>query len=242
MKKIILLFLMIILLSAVASFAHAYDGEILFRDIPWRTRFGDVLSSLKVIDSYTSTPDMRAVEELNPLHYSYDARCDYTSFKKSLTNIKFQVAGYKVSRIDLYFFAGCSDDQYTTDPYEGTLYRAVYNIDVVNAAATYEDILAKMTAIYGEGNIEHVEDRSSFGSYYMKTCTWNGINNTGVVLYSEEYTPSDPSKAGGGMVSIHYGITNAKEIAQEINKAYRKLMEENENINRKNNANNLEGL
>jgi hypothetical protein len=131
----------------------------------------------------------------------------------------------------------------TTD----SLYAALYYFDVVEHEAVYNDLLQKMSALYGNGKESNKTksgwiasgDYSGKYEYSVKQITWYGDNNTFVTLQWVSSANQAESVQNSCGISMLYGKTDAKSMLDNLEKA---LAQEKANADKENAAGNNDGL
>lgn len=171
-KKICcLLLVLIFLLNTVPAFADTsagnYDGEILFRGIPWGSNYYEVIDALSDIGV-----EKWDIETLKRIIYisAYDREIETYSTDdikefKVLLHVSsnripnsFTVAGEHLEAINLYFIYTFAEDGTLPQDKEHTaLYCAEYDFERGKtqkvANETYSLLGRKLSAVYGDGSI-----------------------------------------------------------------------------------------
>ena len=135
------------------------DAEILFSGFDWYTDYNDTVTVANqkgmtnpwksFNDDMCTTPHWATVyNSINGFAGSETGCGGYITYRGEIPN----VAGYKIDALHLYLMrdiANIAAEDYTQD---GALqfYMAVYEFDVTDKEATYNDLLEKLKGLYGE--------------------------------------------------------------------------------------------
>lgn len=228
MKRITICLLALLMLFASCC-AIAEDGEapILFRGAEWGGTYAD---TIKALPKETKIRDLSTSEywyDVDNWLYNENAWGDtlkgelggYTYVKSS--SLKgMQVAGYDIDALYLYFaFVPGKDGLLVKDEKNTAFIFAYYKLEPKDPDAAYDDLLSKLTNLYGEVDL-HQSD-APYISYEQNL--WRGGNGTMVSLLREDY----PS--GSHYIYIKYSFAGANEL---MKKAYDALvLEETKNAN-----------
>lgn len=220
MKKLFALALMICLVCAIALSATAEskkDVSITFRGINWGIPVTQIDSKMpEGVRLYAPevSDGFRSVE-----YFLYDGNDDYykgavgysvQARSSSLENMK--VAGYEVSSMYMYF--ACvpgSDGLPTGNQEDSAFYAAYYKLEPKDADAAYDDLVTKLTGLYGD--VFATYEKSPYISY--KYTVWKGADGSMVSLEKEDY----PS--GSHYIYIKYAAGNGEEL---LKNAYQALV------------------
>lgn len=220
MKKVVCLLMVLCLAVLSMAFAQAEDAKelkITFRGIDWgipvtqiegkmpdgiKLYNYDVVDGLSSVDNFLYDGDSEYYK--GAVGYSIKAR------PSSLDNLK--VAGYEVSGMYMYFanIPG-SDGMPTNDAKNTAFIEAYYSIEPKDADAAYEDLITKLTGLYGD--VVYSYEKSPYISY--KYNVWQGTDGSRVCLEKEDY----PS--GSHYIYIKYAAGNAEEL---LKNAYQALV------------------
>ncbi len=211
MKKLTCLLLTLLLLvpcfAALAEAAEEpateiYAEPILFRGIPWGSTWEEAQTYLpEGIEYYeTERNDLStvngylSVKDHKTLYGGEYLGKDYYTSKNKMNGMK--VAGYELESMYLYF-AGMSDDSgyLVTDETHSALLYTSYTFNVNNTDAVYEDLLGKLTSLYGNARMTGEDGRFNL---------WYGADGTMVSL-CQYY----------GYIYICYGFSGADALIEQ---------------------------
>lgn len=237
MKKILVLCLLLML----SLQALAVADEITFRGIPWGSSLTEVeeyFSNLSIVDF-----DSEDVKRDTILNDDYDVysnnsyECCWHDFVFPHGSIT--VAGYDVN-IHLYCFYGIDENgNVLREKEDSVFYAASYDLEVVDVETSYEDLVNKLTSLYGEGSLQTSGGTVYYGSstgsgtyeYEERIMTWLGDNDTGVRIYcivnDLEHSQGDP-----GSITIYYAKTDAWIELDKLQNALHQEAIANESANR----------
>ncbi len=161
---------------------------ISFRDTPWGASYEEAVANLPKGIRMTNLDEDWAASVGNAM-YEADKNvyrgyvCANTSARSSsLDGVK--VAGYDVSNIHLCFaFVPNEKGLLEKDAEHTALYFAYYKLAPKNVDAAYEDLLAKLSSVYGE------VDNTNYAGYTVLSTynTWFGKDGTLVTLEKKDY-------------------------------------------------------
>ena len=177
MKRVICLFLFVILLASFSlSFAEV-DEEIKFRGVEWGKNYTDVMQALSSTDLKWQNGEIASGRKIEAQasgewsdYYKHDCLfCVNTS--SSSPSIK--VAGYDISNVTLYFACTEKDGIITHNAEDTSFYMAKYRIKPKDLQAVYNDFASKLTAVYGEPDKTYTDS----GIITYNYTYWYGKNN-----------------------------------------------------------------
>lgn len=194
MKKRIIATALVTILVAVLAIAiptYAEKGgdtekvEITFQNIPWGTDYVTVKNSHSEWELWAIsgeafiTPSVDAILEDNDysgLDFEYN---DINIIANSFAH-KIDVAGYVTSDLDLYFAYVPVNGAITGNKADSALYGAKYTFEPKNTAKMANDLVSKLTSLYGEPD----EVKSDVNWVGEKTdyTHWSGKNDTELML------------------------------------------------------------
>lgn len=220
MKKVVCLIMALCFAVLCTAFALAEDAKevkITFRGIDWgipvteieakmpdgvKLYNYDIVDGLNSVDNFLYDGDSEYYK--GAVGYSVHAR------PSSLENLK--VAGYEVGSMYMYFaIIPGSDGMPTNDAKDTAFIEAYYKIEPKDADSAYEDLLIKLSGLYGE--VSYSYEKSPYISY--KYNIWQGSDGSRVCLEKEDY----PS--GSHYIYIKYAAGNAGEL---LSNAYQALV------------------
>jgi len=202
MKKMICLFLVfcfVVIFGNYSVYAE-YDKEILFRNIPWGSTYGEVKEALADLDAEWETPYNYAHNSIRGIidERLPERKNAYTICYVTLKNIKDKVAGYPLKSITLYFAFNDIENPYLEDT---SLFLAVYTFEYGSMTETEkDDLLNTLEQVYGP--YDTMEDYHSPGLGY-----WDygiiGKDNSEVHFYRS------------GLIKVYYLGGNGASTAQQ---------------------------
>ncbi len=214
--RILFIALMIMGLVSVAVAETTGIESIKFRGIDWGTpateldaKLGDVkLYSWSDTDSSNST-----------INFLYDGDDDYydgaitaRAYARSSSLKDLKVAGYAVENLYVYcVYVPGADGLLTKELKDTALVKAYYKMDTKDPDAAYDDLLAKLTGLYGDVYLS--TSKSPYISYTYNV--WKALDGSMVCLEKRVYPSS------GTEIFIKYASGDA-DVLQE--KAYNALV------------------
>lgn len=189
MKRIKIMLLVAVLFVNLINVAISEQSkEILFRGVSWGSTYNDVISMLladwgvRFHEGEVIRP--RKIRSLIKNNWSdyYDYQCGYYTYLAKGKDVK-QVAGYDVDNVKLYF-AFIPDDQGEIEqtPSRTSFYLGQYTIEPKDLYAVYEDLKVKLSSLYGQP----AKERSDGFIIHYKYCYWYGLNDTMVVVVTDD--------------------------------------------------------
>lgn len=180
MKKLIVVLFTIILTIGFAN-AYAYDDEITFQNIPWGSSVQEVKNAMiniygdekPVLPGFSSGVGYHGGIKL--LHAEYLLYQD----PKDRVNI----AGYNARVVFVFAIGGNADlnlDSSAAETADKKLISVRFTVKAKNEQEAKEDLIKKITDIYGEG----VERKNG-------NVIWEGKNNTAIELLLKSSYPDD---------------------------------------------------
>lgn len=181
---------LLLILGGVASANANHGSEILFRGLPWGISRTEAASSIAGIDFISWTGESYsgcAIDEIitgksKTFEYS-DINIMDTSYLGSLL-----VAGYETDSVNMYYAYIPTNGVLTKTPEDSSLYAAEYTFKPENAAAAGDDLLGKLSSLYGEPS-KTLFDTNLWKDEFAFTY-WYGANDTMVVLIVEDEAKS----------------------------------------------------
>ena len=206
--------------------------SIAFRNIPWGTSYGVLLSDynefgVKDSDPYISkylTVPSKESEKIQVYSNGYSvASDDGAGFEKSAGNYidaVCNVAGYEVTKVN-YSFIFSTDSDGRVDLYikDARLFNGEYTFHAMNdATAMVEDLIAKLSSIYGEVNDTDTDTYSSgdVRHYYL----WEDESGNWIILMHNA-SPDEPDN-----IYLRYYCGEIFGWMQELTNAYKKAESE----------------
>lgn len=232
--------------------AASFDGEILFRSIPWGSNAEEVKKKLvadgMISDKYHISNDdyMYAwkVDVDDYVEANAGARIAIYSFPAS-----FKVAGYPLSTAHIYCPFSYSEDSVDRSIGSTQFMLATMSFAVTDVDLVFADLTNKLTSLYGIP--EYIEDNISYqvlfgiGEDYTQYNSWNvwyGVNNTGVYLYKSYTQEDDSTTIESAELTLVYGKTNGIQYLENLMNAVTNEEKAQELITQQQNANNTDGL
>jgi len=215
MKKLACLGLaLVLLLCFCPSTLATYDGEILFRNIPWDTDIVSVINRIEdeiQIDPY-HYPDYilehSDVEYFNVSDSSFFSNYTFLGENHGYDrNIKVQgnsfIGGWPIEYIDVTAISKVENGHVLQDASQTRIISCSYTFDmgkISDMGLAYQNLKSKLVSLYGNTD-KNLEYYGNVGNYDL----WLGDSNTYVCLNFSSYG-----------ITLKYGITNALELLQEI--------------------------
>lgn len=224
---------LILIFVAFSCYAESDPPQILFRNIPWGTNIDDALDTLAE-DSGVGIKDWRRITgrapdyiTQNDLNTSQFTLGDYTNFDcrcfaYSVYNIyEIKVAGYTVKSTNDAFglsfvYTPDSNGEIDINNTKNTaLYFAYYNItDIIDPLKTYEDLIGKISSLYGKPTSVSTEGEVSRTSDKLHIAEWEGADDAVLLLVVKEHKGS----SSGNMyysARIQYNWMKGYEMIKE---------------------------
>lgn len=232
MKKVLAAFLLVTLLAVAVIGTSIAEESFTFRNIPWLTTKVDVAAAMssegyKVSwrDNNTTIPDwFQTWINITGDYKVAEGGC-YLSFK----GVK--VAGYSAS-LATYYWYPIVDGRVQRDDDLSQFYLAKYEIqDIENMDPVYDDLLAKLTSLYGKP-----EPKDS-GSSWTDTIGVLWTADDGSLIWLARY-----KAYGDTAVKIWYAAPKTTETLQALEKQIAKETLEAEEAEREKNKTNTDGL
>ncbi len=234
MKKIAyLLFVVVMLLHCGFAFAEdIYENEICFRGVAWGASYDETLKAMPdeikfygLQDrEYWYTNEVNMFDEGINDYYKGHLGCYTYTMTSSLKDLK--VAGYEIENLSLYFCYLTGEDGLLIKDEEHTaLVFAYYKLEPKDHEAVYEDLITKLTSLYGDVDVTRHD--SSYISHTQNM--WYGADETMVSVVKEDYP------TGSHYIYIKYGFSGADDLIKAAYEAA--VLEETRNA-----ASNTDGL
>lgn len=210
---------------------EAYTEEIRFRDIEWGTSLDQARTFLpEGISLYPPREDSafsveKAMYDEGDGYYNGHVCCFVTADSSSLDG--FQVAGYDVAGLHMRF-AFLPDEingMLNKNEKNTALYYAYYELNPKDPDAVYQDLLNKLTSLYGDVDITKSSGYSIKSTYN----TWFGANRTLVTLQKDDYS------SGSHVIYIKYSFLDGNKLLQKAHDAL--VLEESQKA-----SSNVDGL
>ena len=193
---------------SVCTVSADYDKEITFRDIPWGSDYETVEKELHsfILMDYTDfqmpyTDDIIGINLGSTENEGTGIYCIFADMDDN-----FVVAGHKVEYAYLYF----ADKD---NPY---FYGAKYCFEFEDYEGTGQDLLEKLSDIYGDEYTDYVTNQFSDEKSYV----WNGANNTACSISLGDSFET---------IEVSYVCKDGDEILEKLDssKTQKKLDDEN---------------
>lgn len=185
MKKKAILILSVLLSIAQCSSVYAeYSEEILFRNTPWGISFTEADEIFGDFGIWNLSGEMMKTKSVDDIVIG-----DYEGirFDNSEINIianahngETDVAGYTTSEICLYFAFLPVDGILTKSENDSAMYGAQYTFEPKNLNEMSNDLISKLTTLYGEP--DKTTTRSDLWNVQYEYTYWYGANDTEAVL------------------------------------------------------------
>ena len=219
MKKIVtLLIALVVALSCLPALSEAYEKPILFRGLQWGSSYAQVAEETELQELSSTTPSGTASLLWSGESPSYDTGTGSYAYDKTGTSPK--VAGYQTIYVEFYFASLPDENGYLpvdeegwilADPECTALYAAVYGMYGEDQEEIYEDLVHKLTSLYGEADLSTEE-----------ATVWYGAEGTMVSLRKVNYRVRNAVN-----VSITYACTSGDEWLNAAQDAVDKAFSEN---------------
>ncbi len=221
MKRLLTALIAMAILVTIAPVAMAEHSEpILFRGIPWGSLRSDVVGKLPEPKDARGPTNQKYV--LNIEKFIYGTSKNQLSgdgdahFYEHLSYYKDKityVAGYEVSSISLFYaYSVDSDGHPDTNFDNGKLFATEYCIYPTNKEAVHEDLVNKLTKLYGDPDYKSDPLRTKKNTYTV----WKGKDGTYVSLNLYE---SEKFSA----INIRYATQEGFAMQNEVLKAIKKM-------------------
>ena len=179
MKKFISVLLVLSMLAAYAlADAPTYDGEILFRGLPWGCSIDEAVANIQAAG--VTNDRVRDGEDVHAIDYSVSVdACGFEYAPSGLPN-DFFVAGHLVEQVVVEAIYGIVDGQISHEREDSRMYCATYYFkDQTNIKDVYDDLVSKLTSMYGTP-VDAIE------SYYDHNLMWTGTNNAAIIIEMDD--------------------------------------------------------
>ena len=196
MKKWFVSTIVICIIVNCSSVSAKSDKEILFRDIPWGSSYEEVK---KVMGEYefrekgredTETDYVeQLLTDIYPQGFNSDVFTNEGGYGAyAYTKDKIDVAGYTSESTCFLFSRNANEDgTITWDNMENlSLYGAYYRIEPVSLESATEDLMEKLSSLYGEPD-KYIDDSLEYGYSEDYIYYWYGADDTVVSLASHSY-------------------------------------------------------
>lgn len=243
---------LLVVLVLVAS-STALADEILFRDIPWGSNIDDVENHIGSIGYHTSEDESYLPYwskydgdpfglALGSAHYPVGWLSYYMLWDDS-----FLIAGYPLSTMSVWMTYGLDGDNVLRNREDSRLYMAAYTFSVLDIETTYDDLVIKLTTLYGHGE-ETIEngggyyaDSEKVGEYTTieRTIVWIGDENTSVRLASCTSDRGIEEDWTDNYLVLMYGKTDSDAHLDSVSAAVKNELLNQEEINRTDNTDGL---
>ncbi len=193
MKKVVTIFIILMLILGHTISNADINNEILFRNVPWGINIDEVKKELPEFGDWI-TYDKSIISHWADKYEYVSGReangwmGEYYDFSGDII----KVAGYPVTVIGICCAYGMSMDEKVLRDIESSEFcMAFYKFNVVDYEGTYQDLREKLTSLYGEGiettnNVggSYNADNNELKSYISTTkkTEWKGGNNTALLL------------------------------------------------------------
>ena len=189
-----------------------YGQPILFRGLAWGCGYDE---AVKAMPAGVKFFDLQEEEYWSPMYdmmyegFNWEQQIRGTiggqCYAKwsSLDGVK--VAGYQLADLDLYFvYVPDNNGKLVRDNGHLALIQGVYKFEPKDLDAAWEDLLAKLTRLYGD--VDRSESSDGSGFIDTKMCQWNGADGTMVSLMAQDYTSSSK------YIYIKYGFSGGDQL------------------------------
>lgn len=213
MKKVIV---SAIIMSAVLT-TPVFADEILFRDIPWGSTFPEAEKLTPDISwfSFGGATFGRLATLQREDYSAVDMNSDNNSAQyMSVEHSNILVAGYKPEDINMFFALVPEGGEIINDASHTSLYAGQYIFYPENTQEVGEDLLQKLTSLYGEP--KEVTTGNEFLYTYYSVNEWDGDNGSSVFLLTA-VSDSNPTE---NRVCITYTWDEGDKLLDHANEVY----------------------
>lgn len=229
-----------------------FDGEILFRGIPWNVSAQEVREKLAADGMISSDHEIKnddyiyawKVDEDEYLDSNAGANIAIYSFPETFT-----VAGYPLASAQMYCPYSYTK-QAVDRSIDGTQFMlATMTFDVADIDLVFADLTNKLSSLYGTP--EYKEDNNGYlvlagsGGDYTQYNSWNvwyGANDTGVYLYKTYCQEDNSTTINDAEIQLVYGKVNGIEYLEGLANAAANEQKAEELLIQQQNADNVDGL
>lgn len=235
-------------------------NEILFRNNPWSSSWQDIINSLYFNDNI-STDAMSGYAEIGLSDWNDELilkNKDSIYVEKGgielmvynptrMDGEKIDLAGYGIFNIDMYFMYKNSSESISREGKDSVFYKAIYNLDVFNTKDAYDDIITKLTNLYGtpKKNKETRKWRvlnSKDYTEYNESAQWLGDNKTTVYIVRNYRIYEDSKTESDAQLKVIYTRTNATTELKKLKMNLDKETNRKEKEKAEKNKDNFNGL
>lgn len=215
MKRLVTIFILILCVVAGSALAKTtkYEGEILFRNIPWGGTIDEVEAALagENLDfSYEKEGSMGMnYASLSAIVYMNGSWLEkYATEMSSTCFTPITVAGYETFETEVYFAYLPNENNKIDKKRENTYFTlACYKFEPVDLDRAIEDMKVKLSSLYGD--IDKTETkRTAFKSEFS---FWFTDNDSFICLHKVDYSASP-------QMLIYYGTLKGEGIIQKAKK------------------------
>lgn len=205
------------------------DKEILFKDIPWGTNYTEVDRALPELNLWTLTGDAYMTFSTDEIvlgeYQGIDFEYSDINIIASAFNGENEVAGYTTSSTSLYFAYVPVDGVLTKTENDSALYGAQYVFTPQNLDAMSEDLIEKLSSVYGEPS-ERINDKDMWDNEY-EYVYWYGQNNTELVMKIVN-TQNDTTGVYDNEIVLSYVWRDGDKLLQQASDILKKEAIQNE--------------
>ena len=212
MKKVISIVVLVLCIITGSTLAETtkYEGEILFRNIPWGGTIDEVETALagENLDfSYETEGSMgmnyTSLSDIVYMNGSWSE--EYATEMSSICFTPITVAGYETFEVELYFAYLPNEDNEIDKKRENTFFTlACYKFKPVDLDRATEDMKGKLSSLYGDIDKSETK-RSAFKSEFS---FWFTDNDSFICLHKVDYSASP-------QMLIYYGTFKGEELIQK---------------------------
>lgn len=199
------------------------EKEIIFNNISWKTNFPDVSEKLSAWNLWnisgegykTCSVDDILLGDYKGIDFDYSG----INIISHAFNGEQEVAGYTTTDIVLYFSYLPVGEYLTYEESDTALYGAQYIFKPVNLQDMYEDLIHKVSEIYGEPN-NQTHETDLWENQYTYTY-WYGANGTELVLKSLN-SEKDTTDLYDDEIYLTYAWRGGDELLKNASDAVKK--------------------
>ncbi len=215
--------------TSTLSPKQTFEGEILFRGIPWESGADVVREKLAAdgmigsnhkIDNDDYIYAWRISEDM-PIQSHAGANIAVYDFPSA-----FRVAGYPLAAVQIYCPYGYTDSAVDRSISGTNFNLAELKFEISDIELVFTDLTNKLTSLYGTP--ETIEDNNSYIIFgdrpnytrYNKWNVWYGANKTGVFLYKKYVIEDNSTMIKNPELTLVYGKIDGEEYLDGLSQAF----------------------
>lgn len=206
---------------------NIYCQEILFMDFPWGTSFAEIDSAHPEYNMWNFSGDCYQTYSIDDIVLGSYQGIDFEYDDINIIGdcyYETEVAGYTPTEITFYFSYSIVDGVLMQTEEDSQLYGGQYVFEAQNLEAMTEDLIQKLSSVYGESD-NYIEDDDLWGNYYTYTY-WYGENDTMVVLKTLDAEEDD--ELYYDEITISYVWMHGDTLLQDASDYLQRIAEQQE--------------